>query len=150
MVMRRALPLVALAFLGSAEPFGLPSSGARIPERMSVYEHGVAGTIVPASLLRAIALVESDGFDWATSPDGKDIGRFQLRELYHEERAAKWGEYDPRKPLEAGAIAAKILEANFRELGDWDLATAAYRQGVTGVRRDGPTEWYLERVGAVR
>ena len=112
----------------------------------TVYEAAVSGTIVPACLLRAIAIIESSERDNATGDDGISIGRYQLNERFHAERAERWGEYDPRDPLAAGIIAARILEDNYRRLGDWTLAIAAYRQGVAGVRRHGATMWYADRI----
>lgn len=120
-----------------------PLSADRLP---TVYEVAVLGTIVPARLLRAIAIVESAERDNATGDDGISIGRYQLNERFHAERAERWGEYDPRDPLAAGIIAARILEDNYCQLGDWTLAICAYRQGVTGVRRHGATMWYAERI----
>ena len=96
--------------------------------------------------MRGIAFAESSENDNAIGDDGESIGRFQLREIYHEARAARWGEYDPRDPGEAAIIAGRILMDNLAQLGDMDLAIAAYRQGVAGVRRDGATGWYVERV----
>lgn len=121
-----------------------PLSADRLP---TVYEVAVLGTIVPARLLRAIAIVESSERDHAVGDDGISIGRYQLNERFHAERAQRWGEYDPRDPLAAGIIAARILEDNYRRLGTWELAIAAYRQGVRGVREHGATAWYIDRVG---
>ena len=133
--------LVLLAALALA-----PLSADRRPALPTVYEVAVLGTIVPARLLRAIAIVESSERDHATGDDGVSIGRYQLHERYHAERAERWGEYNPRDPLAAGIIAARILEDNYCQLGDWTLAICAYRQGVTGVRRNGATMWYVDRV----
>ena len=123
-----------------------PLSADRRPALPTVYEVAVLGTIVPARLLRAIAIVESSERDHATGDDGVSIGRYQLHERFHAERARLYGEYDPRDPLAAGIIAARILEDNYRQLGDWTLAVCAYRQGVAGVRRYGATMWYAERI----
>lgn len=133
--MRPAVLLLALALA--------PLSAERLP---TVYEVATLGTIVPARLLRAVAIVESSERDYATGDDGISIGRYQLNERYHAERAQRWGEYDPRDPLQAGLIAARILEDNYRRLKDWTLAIAAYRQGIAGVRRNGATMWYVERI----
>ena len=142
---RLALALAALALTSSAVYRAPEPRIDRPRERLTIYEAATLGTIVPAALLRAVAIVESSERDDAIGPDGLDLGRYQLREVYHAERAARWGEYDPHG-REAGHVAARILEEAFRALGDWDLAIAAYRQGVAGVRRDGAAEWYVERV----
>jgi hypothetical protein len=118
---------------------------------VTIYDHAVMGTIVPASLLRAIAIVESGECDAAVGDGGQSLGRFQLYEKYHASRAADWGEYDPRDPMQAGYIAARYLEACLLAFpGDMVRAVCAYRQGIHGVKRDGPTAWYYERVmGAI-
>ena len=129
------LPAVLLALLL------VPACLAAAP-----YAAACAGTIVPPALLRAVAIVESGERDDAVGDDGISVGRYQINELYHAERARLYGEYDARDPDAAGRIAARILEDNFRRLGSWRLAVAGYRQGVRGVRRDGETVWYWERV----
>lgn len=144
----RALPLAALLLCASARPFEAPRMLGRARETPTLYDAACAGTIVPPGLLRAVARVESSERDDAIGPDGLDEGRFQLRRLFHEERAARWGAFDPFEPAEAGRIAARVLEDCYVRLGDWNLAIAAYRQGVDGVRRDGPALWYVERVRA--
>ena len=142
---RLALALAALALTSSAVYRAPEPRIDRPRERLTVYEAAVLGTSVPAALLRAVAIVESAEQDAAVGPDGLDLGRYQLREIFHAERAARWGEYNPHS-AEAGHVAARVLEANYLALGSWELAIAAYRQGVAGVRRDGPAEWYVERV----
>lgn len=113
---------------------------------LALYLTACAGTIVDPGLLRAMAIVESGERDDAVGDDGVSVGRFQLNETFHAERARLYGEYDARDPDEAGRIAARILEDNYRRLGFWALAIASYRQGVTGVQRDGPSAWYIDRV----
>ena len=134
---RRAIGVLGLALAA------LSLAAAPLP---TVYEAAVLGTIVPAALLRAVAIVESAERDHAVGDDGISVGRYQLNELYHAERAGRWGEYDPRDPLAAGYVAARILQDNLRLLGTWELAIAAYRQGIRGVEDSGPTAWYVERV----
>lgn len=149
----RALLLAAasIALLSSAAPYrAAPALGYRLHERLTVYEAACLGTETPPELLRAIARVESGECDKAVGDGGESIGRFQIREVFRAERVAKFGEYDPRSAREAGHVAARILEEAFRTLGDWELAAAAYRQGVRGVREDGATGWYLERVRRAR
>lgn len=137
---RRAM----LAALALALPLALaPLAASPAP---SLYAQACAGTIVPPALLRAVARAESSERDNAVGDDGVSIGRYQLNERYHAERARLYGEYNPRDPLAAGYVAARILESNYRRLGSWPLAVAAYRQGVRGVRERGATWWYVERV----
>ena len=100
----------------------------------------------PEWVLHGLAFAESSERDDAIGDGGQSIGRYQLREIYHEARAARWGEYDPRDPTEAGIIAGLIYMENLAALGNEDDAIAAYRQGIGGVRKNGATEWYVERV----
>lgn len=141
-----ALPLVFL--LASVAPYRSAPSviPARSRDGLTVYSLASIITGAPEEILRGLAFAESSGLDSAIGDGGESIGRFQLREIYHEARAARWGEYDPRDPEEAAIIAGRILMDNLAQLGDMDLAIAAYRQGVAGVRRDGATGWYVERV----
>ena len=140
------LPLACL--LASVAPYRPAPSviPARSRDGLTVYSLASIITGAPEEILRGIALAESSGRDDAIGDDGESIGRFQLREIYHDERAAKWGEYDPRNPQEAAIIAGYVLMHNYTQLGDMDMAIAAYRQGVDGVRRYGVTSWYIERV----
>ena len=128
------------------KPLALALILAAAPLCAEPYAAACAGTIVPPWLLRAVAVVESGERDDAIGDDGVSIGRYQLNETYHAERAAKWGEYDPADPIGAGRIAARVLEDCYRALCDWMLAICAYRQGVRGVRVNGPALWYWERV----
>lgn len=112
----------------------------------SVYEIACQGTIVPPELLRAIAVVESGEYDRAVSRDGLDIGRMQLREMYHAERARRWGEYDPRDPVQAARIAARIIEADYLFLGSWALALSAYNQGRARTIKTGNRWEYLSKI----
>lgn len=146
--MKRFAILAAALALTSSAAYRAPEPPRpeRPRERLTVYESACLGTVTPPELLRAIAIVESSERDDAVGPDGLDLGRYQLREVYHAERAAKWGEYSPWDAREGGAIAARVLEEGFCRLGSWDAAIAAYRQGVRGVRENGAAEWYVERV----
>jgi soluble lytic murein transglycosylase-like protein len=122
------------------------TSGARLyrPSHPRALAHPVVA--VPLSLLWGIARAES-GFDpLAVSPDGRDRGMFQLRRDFDEAR----GVIDPFDPVESVGHAVRILEDARARLGSWDLAVAAYRQGVRGVRRDGATRWYVARVRGTR
>ena len=70
----------------------------------------------------------------------------QLNELYHDERVMKYGEYDPHNSLDSVIIAGFLFMDNLNRLGDVDKAIAAHRQGVSGVKEHGDTEWYVKRV----
>lgn len=111
-----------------------------------VYQAAQARTGAPASILRGIAITESDERDGAIGDDGISVGRFQLNELYHGERARKYGAYDPFDAAQAAYIAGRLLIDNYRALGSWDAAIAAHNQGREGVRRNGIGWGYVERV----
>ena len=107
---------------------------------------------MPAELV-FLPAIESDYNGWATSPAGA-VGLWQLMrgtaQLYGlvtdemiDERRDFWKATD---------VALRILEANRRELGSWELALAAYNAGKGRVRRDvrnGGTSdfWELRRSG---
>ena len=107
---------------------------------------------MPAELV-FLPAIESDYDAWATSPAGA-VGLWQLMrgtaQLYGlvtdemiDERRDFWKATD---------VALRILEANRRELGSWELALAAYNAGKGRVRRDvrnGGTSdfWELRRNG---
>jgi hypothetical protein len=144
----------ALAFLLVASSRGLVKDTVRpLPEVevrvLTLYDVCVEGTIVPADLLRAIAIVESGERDDKPGDGGISISRFQLYETpeIHAERAQKWGAYDANDPGQAGIIAAKFLQdCIIAYSGDIERGICSYRQGVYGVERDEPTLWYYERV----
>lgn len=143
-------PILCLLFCTSSAQYLVQPNPAPFniepQEWPSVYEIACQGTIVPPAILRAIAMVESGEDDAAVSRDGLDIGRMQLREVYHAERARRWGEYDPRSPAESARIAARILEADYLFLGSWPLAISAYNQGRAKTIRVGIRAKYLEKV----
>ena len=145
----RLLFVAALAaILSSSNIYHPPIESIIIQyEKMyTLYDVAVRGTIVPARLLQAIALVESGERDDAVGPDGLDLGRFQLRALYYAERVAKWGSFDPFDPAQAARIAALILEENYRALGSWPLAISAYNRGISGTKKHGIAQNYLKKV----
>ena len=106
---------------------------------------------ISPQILAGIAYAESSFRENPNHPDRYDRGMFGLHETpeIHAERARKWGEYDALVPEEAVRIAAGYLAECYGRLGDETLAICAYRQGVEGIRRDGPEEWYAERVKGV-
>ena len=112
-----------------------------------LFDRAEAITGVPAEILRGIAAAESDFRRTVIGDYGYSLGMFQLHNNWHESRVAKWGDFDPFNPDEAAIIAGRILAYNLAAFGgDWRKAIAAYRQGVTGVRRNGATCWYVDRV----
>jgi hypothetical protein len=118
--------------------------------------------VTPAPILRGLAMTESDEIDAAVGDDGISEGRFQLNSKYFSYYRWKWGEFDPRDPWDAARITDCLFQANYHELFDvmnivdpsqWDdlrmtLAITAHRQGVAGVRKDGPSMWYVNKVRA--
>ncbi len=150
--MKKAITIILIisASLLFASSSMMISKGSVKPEptpEKTIYDICVERTIVSPFLLRAIARVESDEMDSAIGDGGMSLGRFQLNEKYHAMRARAYGEYDPRDPVQAGRIAALYLEECIRAFpGDIVKAVCAYRQGIYGVKRNGPTTWYFERV----
>ena len=139
------LPLVAaFAFLTSAAmPFhAAPATLRKPPYGLGIYD----GYKTPAWILKGLARAESCERDDAIGDGGDSKGRFQLREIYHAARAAAWGEYDATWPNDSARIASCIYQYNLALLGNWYLALAAHRQGADGVKADGPSWWYVERV----
>jgi hypothetical protein len=138
-------------FLVSSAKLLIPEARVELPEVrvrvLTLYDVCVEGTLVPADLLRAIAIVESEERDDRPGDGGLSLSRFQLYEVYHAERAAAWGEYDVTDPGQAGRIAALYLQdCIIAYSGDIERGICAYRQGVQGVADDEPTIWYYERV----
>lgn len=142
----RYLSIIALAAILSSSAMPAIYHPAPYEKEYTLYDMAVRGTIVSASLLQAIALVESGERDDAIGPDGLDHGRFQLRALYHAERAAKWGNFDPFDPVQAARIAALILEESYLALGSWPLAISAYNRGIAGTKKRGIASNYLKKV----
>ena len=104
-------------------------------------------TSISAEILRGIAATESHFRSTVVGDNGYSHGMFQLHSNWHEYRVEKWGEFDPFNPYEAIIIAGKIMAKNLAAFnGDWHNAIAAYRQGISGVRRNGATCWYVNRV----
>jgi soluble lytic murein transglycosylase-like protein len=146
--MRLIITILSALCLSSAiyrEP--IPESVEPAPSELTLYERAVMGTPVPARLLRAVAIVESGERDDAIGPDGHDKGRMQLRELYHAERAALYGQdYNPHNPVHATRIAALILAGHFERFGDWRLALSAYNKGAGEVLQTGLAVRYLKLI----
>lgn len=139
---------LSILLLSSALPYQPPPkyTRARPREAMSIYELSELVTGAPHEIVEGLAFAESSKGRNLNHPDPHDVGVFGLHETYHDERAARWGEYHADNATESAIIAGRIIMHNYRILGDMDLAIAAYKQGVEGVRRNGPERWYIERV----
>ena len=118
----------------------------------AAYRHDIALAAeicgVPVRILAGVAFAESSFRPDPEHPDPLDRGMFGLHESakIRAERVAKHGAYDPLDPGTAAIVAARILAEHRANFGDWSHAIAAYRQGASGVRRDGIEWWYVERV----
>ena len=112
----------------------------------SIYDAAVLGTDIPAELFRALAMAESGERDSATGDDGASIGRFQLNERFRTERVRLYGEYDPRDPIQAGRVAAQILQAHYERFHSWPLALTAYNAGAGYAIKRGIRWTYVDRV----
>jgi hypothetical protein len=128
------------------------TSGARLyrPSHPRALAHPVA--LVPPSLLWGHGFAESSLRADPPHPDPLDVGMFGLRETaeIHAERAAKWGEYDARNPVQAWHIAAHVIADNLAAFDSLDMATTAYKWGPTGARSRGVDREYVERVRGTR
>jgi len=155
-------PLAFLVVLSLAIPAGsiqgsMPASMPALPPAdlsyiPAAYRHDIALAAsvcgVPVRILAGVAFAESSFRPDPAHADPLDRGMFGLHEStdIRAERVAKYGEYDPLDPGTAAIVAARILAEHRVNFGDWSRAIAAYRQGASGVRRDGIGWWYVERV----
>lgn len=146
--MSAAIVLLSVVLLSSSALYQPPPppTQERPREAMTIYELSELVTGAPREIVEGLAFAESSKGHNLAHPDPHDVGVFGLHETYHAERSAMWGEYHADNAAEAAIIAGRIIMHNYAELGDMDLAIAAYRQGVEGVRRDGAAGWYVERV----
>ncbi|MGL5913520.1 MAG: transglycosylase SLT domain-containing protein [Bacteroidales bacterium] len=115
-------------------------------EVLSVFERTEILTGVPSYILEGLAFAESSFRQFALGDDGNSKGMFQINEYYREERLQKFGYYDPYNVEDSCYVAGMILSENYKKLGDWGLAVASYRQGVYGVKSNGASMWYVNRV----
>jgi hypothetical protein len=111
-----------------------------------MYDEAQFVTGCPAWILRGIAMTESSCNPSKVGDDGISIGMFQINETFHEERARKYGEYNPLNPEQAILIAGHIMAHNLKVFRNPRNAIAAYRQGVAGVIKNGRTDWYVNKV----
>ena len=146
-----AIALLLCAMVFSATPFhevpdAIPIDAAPKRAMMTPYEWGEAVTGTSAGTLKALAVVESDEDDSAIGDDGVSLGRFQINERFREWNVATFGEYDPTDPYSSAVIAGRLYQYNRARLGTHYRAIAAHRQGARGVKKNGPSHWYVERV----
>jgi len=141
--------LISLALMAA-----LCSSCAMIPKTtrtapaLNLYQIASARTGAPERILRGLHFSESSYGKNINHPDPRDVGEFALHETpaIHAERAAKWGEYNANNALDSAILAGHIYMENLERLGSESLAVCSYRQGVRGVRENGPGMWYYLRV----
>jgi len=126
----------------------LPEVEVRV---LTLYDVCVEGTIVPAARLQGHAYAESGCQNDAIGDGGWSVSQFQLYEIpeYHAWRVQRWGEYDPKKPEEAGRIAALCIQDCILAFPDDEpMQITAYRWGIDGARAHGVDWWYVNRVRA--
>lgn len=111
-----------------------------------IMEKACKETGVPYYILYGVLENESNWNLACVSPrrsDGfRDEGIAQINSkylLYFKWKFNKDKEIDPFSPESAIPVAARILAYNYKYFGTWAEAIAAYRQGVTGVRKKGIT-----------
>jgi hypothetical protein len=119
------------------------------PEDPDLYTLIQERTGTPNWLLYGTRMAESGGKDNAVGDDGISIGSMQLNEQYRSDRVKLCGyEYDPHDTYDALYVAALIYKQNVKVYGvNVRQLIASYRQGVTGVNKNGITsESYVDRV----
>ncbi|MBU1080887.1 MAG: transglycosylase SLT domain-containing protein [Spirochaetes bacterium] len=112
-------------------------------------------TRFPMTVLRDL-IARAENTRWnpaAESPvrsDGhRDRGLCQHNSKYVAYFAERYNNgipYNPMNPAEAIPVTARILADNLARLGSLDLSVAAYRQGVDGVRSNGPDMEYVNKI----
>lgn len=142
--------IIAIAIFSLAMPLGANRATPReyVLDLSPATQYTVAShaTGCPEWVLQGLHYAESSCGTNLNHPDPNDVGEYGLNQRFQEERDRKFGRLDPREPVQAGILAGLIIMDNLAQLGDIDLAIAAYKQGPTGVREDGPLAWYVERV----
>ena len=140
---------LSIVLLSSALPYRSPEPVVNPRDPLiSGIEAAALKTGAPELTLDGLAFAESSGRPDPRHIDPADQGRFGLHETpaYHAERARKYGGYDALNPYDAAYITGRLYADALAALGDSDAAICAHKQGIAGVRRDGPLGWYLERV----
>ena len=127
-----------------------------VMQRVGFYGDHIGGQIEHRNLppeLIFLPVIESDYVSTATSPAGA-VGLWQLMgRTARQNGLATEGEVDERRDFwKATEVALGILQANYGELGSWELALAAYNAGSwrvrTAVRRSGTRDfWELREQG---
>ena len=112
----------------------------------TTYQIAAEITGCPEYILRGLAFAESTFRADAVGDDGMSLGRYQINEKFHDYYAEMYGEYNPFCPLESAILTGLIFMDNLLALGNIEDAIAAHRQGRTGVRNNGRTQWYVDRV----
>lgn len=148
---RRAALVIATAalLLSSATPFQRVIAPATFIAReptLTIFEAEELVSRAPAQILLAIAITESGLDPNAIGCDGHDRGLMQTRELYHDERARKHGEYDPMDPRDSVRIAGGILMEHYQRFGSWTMAVSSYNAGAGRTARDGVYWAYVDLV----
>lgn len=139
--------LAMLMALGAAPSKAVTESAAPL---VVLDEYSVASirTGAPSGTLKGIHFAESTYGANLNHPDPADKGPMGLHETeeIHKERARRYGEYDPCVLSDALYISGRLYMDNLRALGSDVKATAAHKQGATGVRRDGIDLGYVSKV----
>jgi len=138
---------LSVAAMTTARPYWPRSrSVGRMAQRMSVYEIAEITTGASSAVLSGMACAESNEDDNAIGDNGHSIGRYQWHDRYLAWYREQYGDFEPRDPLMSSVRSGQSLVANEAALGCVELAIAAHRQGVQGVKDDGASEWYIKRV----
>jgi hypothetical protein len=126
----------------------VPPPVVEVMPKETAYQIASRITGCPEYILIGIDFAESSCGKNIVHPDPNDKGRFGIHdsEDYRAERVAKYGYYDPDNFLSAAILTGRLFMDNYKLLGNTADAICAHKQGLTGVRRDGRAEWYLERV----
>lgn len=144
-----AFIMLACSLFLSGRQYSLPEQSFTVsfeePE-LTIYKIASELTGCPESILRGIAFAESSFNPDAVGDDGCSVGMFQINERFRDERIEKYGEYNPYCPLDSAILTGRLYMENLERLGSPELAIAAHRQGVVGVRKNGASAWYVERV----
>ena len=142
------LAVVFIAFARLTGCTGTVEIKSTLPkyEPIDIYTIAEEITGCPSFILYGIASAESDFTATAIGDGGKSLGMFQINETFRDIRVRKYGEYNPFNPLEAAIIAGFIMAENLAVYPDYHQAICAYRQGITGVQKNGAMTWYSEKV----
>lgn len=149
--------LVLLCMIGTANYTRVLSLYADLTEtdilpNVSFIQLAAVQTGCPEYILMGIASAESDFTPTAVGDGGKSLGMFQINEDFRWQREMMVGfKYDPFNVYEAAMVAGLIYCQNLEAFnGNERDAIAAYRQGINGVRKNGRTDWYVDKVLAYK